>query len=142
MSTDSTTIYPKLIALDVAETFLAEFPHSLAETPLVIETAMMVGQHLADLGKPGEWMHLDVERFYKQIGHLDENELIPMSLTLIGIYGWLGSIGILPTRRCKSVLQEIARVGPQVSYLLTLAKRGQRLLDTTEMAVADTVQLN
>ena len=141
MSHDSHS-YPKLIAIDVASTFLAEFPHSPAETPLVIEAVMMVGQHLADIGKPGEWMHLQVDRFYQQIRHLDENELIPISLTLIGIYGWLGSIGILPIQRCKSILREISRAAPQVSYLRTLAKRGQRLLDTTATAMADTVQLN
>ena len=134
MPTESTTIYPKLIALDVAENFLAEFPHSPAETPLVIEAAMMVGQHLADIGKAGEWMHIQVERLFQQLSRLDENELIPISLTLIGIYGWLGSIGILPNQRCKSVLREIASAAPQVSYLRTLAQRGQRLLDATDTA--------
>lgn len=132
---------PKLIALDVAEAFLAESPSPTRDAQLIHQTALLIGQHVADLGHAGEWRHLRGERFFQQLGFMDEAELVPLSLTVIALFAWLGSQNLVSPAECKRIFREVVSHGPKVSSLGSLATSGEKLLDTASVRTTDSLQI-
>ena len=124
------TSEPILVAMEVAEAFIQENTSRSWEVTQEIEQAsLLIGQHLADVGRAGQWQKIDIEGFYRECGYIPQRELVLLSLSLVALYGWLGST-LLDPIICREVLRQVRRHGPQEPTLLQLARHGEKLLDS------------
>ena len=124
------TSEPILVAMEVAEAFIQEnTSRSWEVTQEIQQASLLIGQHLADLGHAGQWQKIDIERFYRECEYIPQRELVLLSLSLVALYGWLGSTVLAPIL-CREILRQVRQHGPQEPTLLQLARHGERLLDS------------
>lgn len=126
---DDSDGYPRFFALEIAKAFLAQNETTDPSEILHIqECAMLIGEHVAQLGHPGDWSKFEAVHFFENCPPMDRRELVPVTLSVICLIGWLGGMGQMAPGPCIRIMREIADAGPQEPCIRDFAVSGQELV--------------
>ncbi|MDZ4696191.1 MAG: hypothetical protein SGI86_13680 [Deltaproteobacteria bacterium] len=97
----------RIVALSLAEEFLASGESDAAYREEILDTALMVGSWLAEKGRPGRWDTIEIEALTESIGFSNNHDRDGFLLALSGLIGYAGIVGQLSAPRTRGYFREI-----------------------------------
>jgi hypothetical protein len=110
----------RIVALALAEEFLASGESDAAYRDEILDAALMVGSWLAERGKPGRWDTIEIGALTESIGFSNNHDRDGFLLALSGLLGYAGLVGHLSPQQTRAYFRDIVALAaaPQVADFL------------------------
>jgi hypothetical protein len=99
---------PRIVAMTLATEFADSAAVSLEERQSLIDTALCVGQWLADQGCPGRWDRVDPAGVLRCLDFISPDEKERFMFSLVALLGYAAINGLVAPRAAKRSIDEVA----------------------------------
>jgi len=110
----------RIVALALAEEFLGTGDSDAAYRSEIRDTALIVGNWLAEQGKAGRWDTIEIAVLIESVDFVSSHDRDGFLLALSGLLGYAGLVGHLSAARTRAYFRDICALAaaPQVADFL------------------------